>query len=86
LDSSRELCREQHDAELRDPVRAHPAVLALAVEVVEVKLAAVDLRGHVDDAAGRGGDEQRQQQVGEQKRRQVIDRPGQLESIGAQVA
>jgi hypothetical protein len=56
------------------------------LQVAQIELAAVELRHHVDDPACRGGSQQRQQQLGQQERREVAGRPGELEPIRALLA
>jgi hypothetical protein len=54
----------------------------LVHQIIDVDaLAAMRFRSDGDDACGRRGPETVEQEIGEQERRQMVDREGQLEPI-----
>src|SRR6266568_1621671 len=76
----------EHDlGQLALPVRREAVVAPLEHHVVEVD-GCLSHRRHVHDPCGRRAPQQRQKQVREQERRQVVDRETELVSVGARLA
>ena len=70
-------------ASLERRVGAHEGVAALELEIVEVERChAVGIGRDVHDARGRALEQARQQPQGELEHRQVVDREGELDSLG----
>src|SRR5207302_3038402 len=77
---ARQLAREQNVAELRRTVHRERAIAARGLQIIEIEMAlAVCVRGGIDDAGRRGGDEAVEQAGGQHEVGYVIKREGALE-------
>ena len=87
VQAARQLAGEQGVGELGVAIRLPAVETAFHLQVGEVDVpAAVHARTDVDDARGRAGAEPVEQQVGQQERRQVVDREGTLVAVGGGAA
>ena len=86
LQAARQLVGEHHVGQLGCVVGTLPRVLLLTLQVVEVEATCRMRAGrHGDDPGWGAGFEPVEQQVGEQKRREVVEREGVLQAIGGDV-
>ena len=87
LEPAGELEREVHGGELGARVGAHEGVAALELEIVEVERChPVGIGRDVHDARRGALEQARQQPQGELEHRQVVDREGELDSLGVALA
>jgi hypothetical protein len=82
IETSRQFSREQDVGELGFAVAAKAPVGALGVEIVERDVGSLMRLGYRGDDAGRRALLQPvEEELAEQKRRQVVDRPGQFDAV-----
>src|SRR6516165_5238242 len=87
LEAACELAREQNVCKLGDTVAAEGGVVAFTLEIVEGNVCTmVGARGGGDDTRRGACLQQIQEQCGQQKRRQMVQSPSQLDTVDRNLA